>query len=70
MRKHKSSNMEGVFIGGNGFRTIAVIAAFEEDLSRPVPTGNQVAFRYTLRLAGVRAPEGNASAPDPGCLAG
>jgi maleate isomerase len=58
MRKHASSNMEGVFIAGNGFRTIGVIAALEEDLSRPVPTGNQVPFRYALRLAGVRA-EGN-----------
>src|SRR5271168_5323383 len=48
-------NMEGVSIAGNGFRTIGAIAALQEDLSRPVPTGNQVAFRYALRLAGVRS---------------
>jgi len=47
--------VEGVFIGGNGFRAIGVIAALEEDLGRPVLTGNQVAFWYALRLAGVGA---------------
>jgi hypothetical protein len=47
--------MEGVFIAGNGFRAIGVIAALEEDLGRPVLTGNQVAFWCALRLAGVGA---------------
>jgi maleate isomerase len=47
--------MEGVLIAGNGFRAIGVIAALEEDLSRPVLTGNQAAFWYALRRAGVRA---------------
>ena len=47
--------VEGVFIGGNGFRAIGVIAALEEDLGRPVLTANQVAFWYALRLAGVGA---------------
>jgi pimeloyl-ACP methyl ester carboxylesterase len=55
VRKHAPSNMEGVFIAGNGFRAIGVIAALEEDLGRPVLTGNQVAFWYALRLAGVGA---------------
>lgn len=41
---HAPSNMEGVFIAGNGFRAIGVIAALEEDLGRPVLTANQVAF--------------------------
>jgi maleate isomerase len=36
VRKHSPSNMEGVFIAGNGFRAIGVIAALEEDLGRPV----------------------------------
>jgi maleate isomerase len=53
VRKHTPSRAEGVFIAGNGFRTIGVIATLEEDLGRPVLTGNQVAFWYALRLAGV-----------------
>ena len=32
-----------------------MIAALEEDLGKPVLTGNQVAFWYALRLAGVGA---------------
>jgi len=55
VRKHAPSNLEGVFIAGNGFRSIGVIAALEEDLGRPVLTANQVAFWYALRLAGVGA---------------
>ena len=47
---------EAVFFGGNGFRAIGVIAALEEDLGVPVLTGNQVAFWYALRQAGVRGP--------------
>jgi maleate isomerase len=42
---------ETVFFGGNGFRAIGMIAALEEDLGRPVLTGNQVAFWYALRQA-------------------
>ena len=34
------NNAEAVFIGGNGFRTVGVIAALEEDLQRPVLTAN------------------------------
>jgi maleate cis-trans isomerase len=55
VHKHVPSNMEGVFIGGNVFRAIGVIAALEEDLGRPVLTGNQVAFWCALRLAGAGA---------------
>ena len=47
---------EAVFFAGNGFRAIGMIAALEEELGRPVLTGNQVAFWYALRQAGVRAP--------------
>jgi maleate isomerase len=47
---------EAVFFGGNGFRAIGAIAALEEDLGVPVLTGNQVAFWYALRQAGVREP--------------
>jgi maleate isomerase len=55
VRKHLPSNAEGIFIAGNGFRSIGVIAALEEDLGRPVLTANQVALWYVLRLAGVGA---------------
>src|SRR5262249_43901959 len=47
---------EAVFFGGNGFRAIGMIAALEEELGRPVLTGNQLAFCYALRQAGVDAP--------------
>ena len=50
------SAAEAVFFGGNGFRAIGMIAALEEELGRPVLTGNQVAFWYALRQAGVHAP--------------
>ena len=55
VRKHAPSNLEGIFIAGNGFRSIGVITALEEDLGRPVLTANQVALWYVLRLAGVGA---------------
>lgn len=55
VRKHAPSNLDGVFIAGNGWRTIGVIAALEEDLGRPVLTANQASLWYALRLAGVGA---------------
>jgi maleate isomerase len=54
-RSQVPATAEAVFFGGNGFRAIGVIAALEEDLGVPVLTGNQVAFWYALRQAGVRA---------------
>ncbi len=54
VRNHAPSGAEGIFIAGNGFRSIGVIAALEEDLGRPVLTANQVALWDVLRLAGVR----------------
>ena len=55
VRKHAPSNVEGIFIAGNGLRSIGVIAPLEEDLGLPVLTANQAAFWYALRLAGVGA---------------
>ena len=55
-RAHVPTEAEAVFIGGNGFRTIGVIAALEEDLAIPVLTANQVLCWHLLRLAGTRAP--------------
>src|SRR6516162_7676544 len=55
-RTEVPSTTGAVFFGGNGFRAIGMIAALEEELGRPVLTGNQVAFWYALRQAGVHAP--------------
>src|SRR5262249_44009662 len=55
VRTHAPANMEAAFIAGNGFRTIGVITALEEDLGRPILTANQAAFWYALRLAGAGA---------------
>jgi maleate isomerase len=55
-RANVPSSAEAVFFAGNGFRAIGMIAALEEDLGRPVLTGNQVAFWYALRQAGVHEP--------------
>jgi maleate isomerase len=55
-RAEVPARAEAVFFGGNGFRAIGMIAALEEELGRPVLTGNQVTFWYALRQAGVREP--------------
>jgi maleate isomerase len=55
-RTEVPATAEAVFFGGNGFRAIGMITALEEELGRPVLTGNQVAFWYALRQAGVHAP--------------
>jgi len=39
---HTPDTAEAVFVGGNGFRSVGVIAALEEALARPVLTANQV----------------------------
>jgi maleate isomerase len=55
VRSHVPSSAQAVFVGGNAVRAIGVIAALEEDLSRPVLTANQVSLWYALRVAGARA---------------
>src|SRR5262249_15983413 len=55
VHKHAQSDMDGVFIAGNGWSTIGVIATLEEDLGRPVLTANQASFWYALQQAGVGA---------------
>jgi maleate isomerase len=42
IRAQTPDNAQAVFVGGNGFRSVGVIAALEEDLGRPVVTANQV----------------------------
>lgn len=44
---------QGVFIGGNGLRSIGAVRALENTLRRPVLTANQVAFWEALRQVGV-----------------
>jgi maleate isomerase len=48
---HTPDEAEAVFIGGNGFRAVGVIAALEEDLGRPVLTANQALLWGLLRAA-------------------
>jgi maleate isomerase len=55
VRSHVPSSAQAVFVGGNAVRAIGVIAALEEDLSRPVLTANQVSLWYALRMAGANA---------------
>ena len=56
VRAQTPESAEAVFIGGNGFRTIGVIEALEENLDRPILTANQVAFWEALALSGSREP--------------
>jgi maleate isomerase len=56
VRANVPAQAEAVFIGGNGFRAVGVIAALEEDLAIPVLTANQVLCWHLLCLAGTRAP--------------
>ena len=51
-RSHVPSSAQAVFIGGNALRATGVIAALEDDLSRPVLTANQASLWYALRAAG------------------
>jgi maleate isomerase len=49
--EHTPDDAEGVFVGGNGFRAVGVIAALEEDLRRPVVTANAALLWGMLRAA-------------------
>ena len=46
---HTPDTAQAVFLGGNGFRGVGVIAALEEELARPVVTANQVLLWAMLR---------------------
>ena len=52
VRERTPDTADGVFIGGNGFRAVAVIEALETELERPVLTANQALFWSLLQLAG------------------
>jgi maleate isomerase len=48
---HTPAAADAVFIGGNGFRAVGVIAALEEDLDRPVITANSALLWGLLQAA-------------------
>ena len=53
-RRNVPSDVDAVFIEGNGFRAVGVISALEEDLGCAVLTANQAALWQALRLSGCR----------------
>ena len=56
---HTPASAQAEFVGGNGFRSVGVIAALEEELERPVVTANQVLLWGMLRAVRSRvAPRG------------
>jgi maleate isomerase len=57
---HTPAGAEAVVIGGNGLRAVGIVAAVEEDLSRPVLTANQALLWAALGAAGA----------DPGAVTG
>jgi maleate isomerase len=50
--RHVGDDAEGVFIGGNGLRTVAAIEPLEASISRPVLTSNQVLLWNLLARVG------------------
>jgi maleate isomerase len=54
-RANVPASADGVFFGGNGFRTACVVRTLEADLGRPVLTANQVLLWNALEVVGVRA---------------
>jgi maleate isomerase len=55
LRANVPKDMDGVMIGGNGFRAIGAIDALEHALGKPVVTANQVAFWHAMRAGRIQA---------------
>ena len=53
--RHTPADANAVFIGGNGFRAVGIIAALEEDLRIPVVTANSALLWGLLQAAGSAA---------------
>jgi maleate isomerase len=53
--KHTPDEADAVFIGGNGFRSVGIVAALEQDLRRPVLTANSSLLWGLLQAAGSAA---------------
>lgn len=51
--EHIPDGADGIVIGGNGLRAVGVIAALEQELTRPVITANQALLWEALRVADV-----------------
>jgi maleate isomerase len=51
-RTHVSADVDGIFIGGNGFRAARAIEPLEAELGRPVLESNQVLLWNLLARAG------------------
>lgn len=52
VRAQTPPGSDGVFIGGNGFRAVGIIAALEAELDCPVVSANQALFWNLLSLSG------------------
>jgi maleate isomerase len=55
VRYNTPVDADAVFLAGNGFRTVSLIAALEAELGRPVLSANQVLLWAALRAADVRS---------------
>lgn len=55
VRANIPDNGAAVFLAGNGFRTVSLIAALETELGRPVLSANQVLLWAALRAAHVES---------------
>ena len=55
-RSVDDQDAEAVFLSGTGMPTIAVLAALEQDLGKPVLSSNAAMMWHALRQAGVRGP--------------
>lgn len=54
VRRNTPDDAAAVFLAGNGFRTVSLIAAMETELERPVLSANQVLLWAALRAADVQ----------------
>jgi maleate isomerase len=55
-RSVDAADAEAVFLSGTGMPTIAVLAALEQDLGKPVLSSNAAMMWHALRTAGMQAP--------------
>jgi len=53
-RRAHAPAADAVFLSGTGLPTVGALERLEEELGKPVISGNQAAFWRALRLAGVR----------------
>jgi maleate isomerase len=51
VRQNTPVEADAVFLAGNGFRTVSLIAALEAELGRPVLSANQVLLWAALHAA-------------------